>query len=250
MRSHRTPSIVRAIGVTPLHAALERDGYALIESALSLDQCNELRTALADIVPTSGSGGERNLLRRPEIINLCREAPLASVVAGLLGKDAFAYKATLFDKTPQANWKVAWHQDLSIPVSGEARPLGWKAWSVKAQVLHVQPPVDLLSRILAVRVHLDECGEQTGALRVIPGSHSAGRLGPAQIEQWKTAGAPVSCNIGVGGLMLMKPLLLHASSASENPAHRRVVHLEFAAEYLPEGLDWAQRIPVRSQSAD
>jgi ectoine hydroxylase-related dioxygenase (phytanoyl-CoA dioxygenase family) len=246
MRSHRTPSTTFAVGLTPLQTKLKRDGYALVEGALNVDRCIALRTALADIVPKPGAGGERNLLRRPEIIDLCREAPLASLVAHVLGRNAFAYKATFFDKTPQANWKVAWHQDLSIPVRGDARPEGWKAWSVKAEVLHAQPPAELLTRVLAVRVHLDECSEHTGALRVIPGSHSAGRLGTAQVEQWKTAGVPAACNIGVGGVMLMKPLLLHASSAGENPAHRRVLHLEFAAEDLPEGLDWAQRIFVRN----
>jgi len=242
MRSHRTPPTIDAIGLTPLHATFERDGYTLIEGALSADRCNALRAALADIVPKPGAGGERNLLRRPEIIDLS----LASLVTSVLGHNAFAYKATFFDKTPLANWKVAWHQDLSIPVRGDARPEGWKAWSIKAKVLHAQPPAELLARILAVRVHLDECAENTGALRVIAGSHTFGRLAPAHIEQWKASHAPASCDIGAGGLMLMRPLLLHASSASEIPVRRRVVHLEFAAENLPEGLDWAERILVQA----
>ncbi len=246
MYSHQKPPTTAAAGIAApsLPVALERDGYALIEGALSADQCISLCKALSDIVLTSGSGGERNILRRPEIIDLCHEASLASTVIDLLGEDAFAYKATLLDKTPQANWKVTWHQDLSIPVRGNTRPESWKAWSVKAQVLHAQPPVELLARTLAVRVHLDECGEHAGALRVIPGSHTSGRLAPAAIEQWKATRIAASCGIGAGGLMLMKPLLLHASSASENPTRRRVVHLEFAAEELPEGLDWAERIPV------
>lgn len=246
MCSHRISPASGEVAQAPLHAALERDGYALIEGALSADRCAAICASLADIVLTPGSGGERNILRRPEIIDLCHEAFLASTVIDLLGENAFAYKATLFDKTPQANWKVTWHQDLSIPVRGETRPEGWKAWSVKAQVLHAQPPAELLARTLALRVHLDECGEYAGALRVLPGSHRCGRLAPADIEHWKATGTATSCRIGAGGLMLMKPLLLHASSASENPAHRRVVHLEFAAEELPEGLDWAERIPVRA----
>ena len=227
-----------------LRAAFDRDGYALIEGVISADQCDALCAALADIVLTPGSGGERNILRRPEILQLCHHPGLASTVRELLGPNAFAYKATLFDKTPQANWKVAWHQDLSIPVCGNSHPDGWKAWSVKAQVLYVQPPAELLTRIVAVRVHLDSCGEDSGALRVIPGSHGAGRLNPEQTEHWKAIRTPLSCGIRAGGLMLMKPLLLHASSGCESPAHRRVVHLEFAAENLPAGLDWADRVSL------
>lgn len=245
MRSHCTPLTASPVDLATPQATFMRDGYVLIEQALDVDRCTALRTALADIVSKPGVGGERNLLHRPEIIDLCREVTLATLVTSVLGSNAFAYKATFFDKTPQANWKVAWHQDLSIPVCGDARPEGWKAWSVKAAVLHTQPPAELLARVLAVRVHLDECAGHTGALRVIPGSHASGRLAPADIEQWKAGYASSSCGIGAGGLMLMRPLLLHASSASTNPVHRRVVHLEFAAEDLPEGLDWVQRIPVR-----
>ena len=232
--------------VPSLRAALDRDGYALIDGVLPADRYAALRAALNDIVLAPGSGGERNILRRPEILELCRQPGLVSAVDDLLGENAFAYKATLFDKTPQANWKVAWHQDLSIPLRGDSRPDGWKAWSVKAQVLHAQPPPELLARLLAVRVHLDHCAEHDGALRVIPGSHASGRLGSEQVEWWKTTGAPVSCAVRAGGLMLMRPLLLHASSASENPAHRRVIHLEFAAEELVEGLDWADRVSLRA----
>jgi ectoine hydroxylase-related dioxygenase (phytanoyl-CoA dioxygenase family) len=227
-----------------LRAALDRDGYALIEGVISANQCDALRAALADIVLTSGSGGERNILRRPEILQLCRHPGLASTIRELLGPGAFAFKATLFDNTPQANWKVAWHQDLSIPVYGTSRPDDWKAWSVKAQVLHAQPPAELLTRIVAVRVHLDSCGEDSGALRIIPGSHRAGRLDAEQTEHWKACRAPLSCGMRAGGLMLMNPLLLHASSACESPTHRRVVHLEFASENLPAGLDWADRVPL------
>lgn len=226
---------------------LESEGYALVEAALTAQQCAALCASLSDIVQAAGSGGERHLLRRAQIADLCREPALSGIVRDVLGDDAFAYKATLFDKTPEANWKVAWHQDLSIPVYGDGRPDGWKAWSVKAGVLHTQPPAELLARVLAVRVHLDPCGEHEGALRVMPGSHRSGRLGAAGIERWKAGGTATPCPMQAGGLMLMRPLLLHASSTSAQPTHRRVLHFEFAAEDLPAGLDWADRVPLGPQ---
>jgi len=36
----------------------------------------------------------------------------------------------------------------------------------------------------------------------------------------------------------MRPLLLHGSSAAKAPNGRRVVHLEFTADELPDGIRW------------
>jgi hypothetical protein len=33
-----------------------------------------------------------------------------------LGKEAFPFRATLFDKSPTANWLVVWHQDTALPL--------------------------------------------------------------------------------------------------------------------------------------
>ncbi|HZR35878.1 MAG TPA: phytanoyl-CoA dioxygenase family protein [Nevskia sp.] len=224
-------------------AGLEENGYAVVEGALDAGERAALCKALADLSANPRSGGQRNLLVRPEVAALCRHPGVAPLVRALLGPSAFACKATLFDKTPAANWKVAWHQDLSIPVRGECRPPGWKGWSVKAGVLHAQPPAEVLERMLAVRVHLDDSNAANGALRLIPRSHRNGRLDDAGIEHWK-AGPVLRCDVKAGGLLLMRPLTLHASSAGAAPLHRRVVHLEFAAGNLPEGLDWAARVAL------
>ena len=39
---------------------------------------------------------------------------------------------------------------------------------------------------------------------------------------------------------IMRPLLLHASASGTGPGRRRVIHLEYAAEDLPGGLEWYQ----------
>jgi ectoine hydroxylase-related dioxygenase (phytanoyl-CoA dioxygenase family) len=223
---------------------LADSGYAIVEGVLDIGECEALRTALADLAVDPRSGGHRNLLARPEVAALCRHPRLAALAHEALGPRAFACKATLFDKTPQANWKVAWHQDLSIAVRGEARPADWKGWSLKAGVLHAQPAQAVLENMLALRLHLDDCNTDNGALRLIPGSHRQGRLDDAATESWKARGTELRCDVKAGGALLLRPLILHASSAGASPTQRRVLHLELAAQELPDGLDWAERVPL------
>jgi ectoine hydroxylase-related dioxygenase (phytanoyl-CoA dioxygenase family) len=164
-----------------------------------------------------------------------------ALAEAILGPGAFPVKGTLFDKTPGANWKVPWHQDLTIEV--EARPAdpppGFGPWSRKDGADCVQPPFEVLARMLAVRVHLDDCGEDNAPLRVVPGSHAAGRrLEGDEILALVERGPEAVCAVARGGVVLMRPALLHASSPSKSPGARRVVHLEFASDPLPAPLAW------------
>jgi ectoine hydroxylase-related dioxygenase (phytanoyl-CoA dioxygenase family) len=161
-----------------------------------------------------------------------------SIVRPLIGRAARPVKGIYFDKTPDANWKVAWHQDLSIAVREEKAAPGFSGWSIKAGAIHVQPPAEILASMLTVRLHLDAAGDENGALRVIPGSHQHGRLDSAAIDRLVEQTQPVTCLVGKGGVLLMRPLLLHASSAAVRPTHRRVIHLEYSADTLPHGLEW------------
>lgn len=150
-------------------------------------------------------------------------------------------RSILFDKPAGANWKVAWHQDLTLAVRDRHDVPGYGPWSVKEGVPHVQPPVEFLQRMITLRVHLDDTGEENGALRVIQGSHAQGRLTAAAIADWRSKGAERLCTAAAGEALLMKPLVLHASSPAVVPRHRRVIHLEFAPKgLLPEPLDWAE----------
>ena len=101
-------------------------------------------------------------------------------------------RAILFDKTPSANWKVVWHQDLTIAVRERGVVSGFGPWSEKEGVVHVQPPIELLERMLAVRVHLDDCGADNGPVRVLPASHRVGRLSGEAIDEWRKLRAPVN----------------------------------------------------------
>jgi len=188
-------------------------------------------------------GGVRNLLdASPVVRDLARSEEVRGVAETVLGSQCFAVRAILFDKTPQANWKVVWHQDLTIAVQERAPVSGFGPWSEKEGVAHVQPPVEILERMLAVRVHLDDCGADNGPVRVLPGSHRVGRLSAQAIESWRASQPPVDCLAERGGILALRPLLLHASSPAASPAHRRVMHFEFAADELPSPLSWHSRV--------
>ena len=182
----------------------------------------------------------RNLL---EVVPAVRELAAGErsrrLVEPVLGPDAFPVQGIFFDKPADANWKVRWHQDLSIPVKARGEAAGFGPWSMKAGVPHVQAPAGLLERMLIVRLHLDQSGEENGPLRVIAGSHLQGRLSRDQLAWWREHGDKTANLVPRGGALLMRPLLLHASSATRALAHRRVIHLAYAAERLPDGLAWA-----------
>jgi len=147
-------------------------------------------------------------------------------------------RAILFDKTPEANWPVAWHQDQIIAVAERIEVQGFSAWSVKEGLPHVRPPAGILESMITARLHLDDCVAANGALQVLPGSHRAGFLSEDAIRRWTREVSPRFCEVPHGGVLLMKPLVLHASSPSTQPGHRRVLHIEYGPGTLPGGLRW------------
>ena len=226
-------------------ATFERDGFAIVPDVLDSEQVDALLTALQGVRPGSAlerSGevyGSRNLLRDVSQVRELSKLPrLRALVESVIGSGAFAVRGLLFDKTPTANWTVPWHQDLTIAVKERVEAQGFGPWTVKAGVPHVRPPVEVLAKMVTVRLHLDECGPDNGPLRVIPGSHRDGRLDGASTQSWLERVPARTCLVPRGGAVLMKPLLLHASSPSNAPGHRRVVHLEYAAVRLPHGVEW------------
>jgi len=180
----------------------------------------------------------RNIFELPAIRALAESRPIREMVEPVLGASAFVVRGILFDKVPGANWLVRWHQDQIIPVAERREVPGFTAWSVKRGVPHVRPPVSVLEKMLTLRVHLDDCTRDNGALCIIPGSHRSGLLDQHEIDELVASRAPAICEAERGAVLAMRPLLLHASSPAASPTHRRVVHLEFAAEPLPGGLEW------------
>jgi len=226
-------------------ARLEQEGFAILPEAVPGDTLEALLAALVSVSSDTEPrrrGGVRNLFESiAEVRDIARSGAMRAAAEAVLGPGCFAVRALLFDKTSEANWKVIWHQDLTIAVRERRSVEGFGPWSDKAGIPHVQPPTGLLERMVAVRLHLDDCGAENGPVRVLPGSHRIGRLGPEDIAAWRERTSPVECLVPRGGLLVMRPLLLHASSPASAPAHRRVLHLEYVAEALPDGLEWHER---------
>jgi ectoine hydroxylase-related dioxygenase (phytanoyl-CoA dioxygenase family) len=222
------------------------DGFAIVPGVLDSEEIGELITSFENLGENDsfrkrgGVFAVRNLLDvSPEVRAFAESPRIRQIVTSILGEPAFPVRGILLDKTPEANWKVPWHQDLTIAVAERKDAEGFGPWSTKAGVLHVQPPAVVLENMLSVRIHLDPCGAENGALKVVPGSHLHGRLPEQDINRFVAENSAAVCAVNAGDAMLMRPLLLHASSPSSAPAHRRVIHLDFAASDLPAGLQWA-----------
>jgi ectoine hydroxylase-related dioxygenase (phytanoyl-CoA dioxygenase family) len=147
-------------------------------------------------------------------------------------------RAIYFNKTAKTNWLVAWHQDVTIAVEEKIEAPNFTGWSVKDGIPHVHPPDALLENMLTLRIHLDDCDETNGALRVLAGSHRLGRLPANDIQELRQKLPEQVCSASAGDVLLMRPLLLHASARSAGTRERRVLHVEYAGFELPSGLRW------------
>jgi len=222
------------------------DGFAIIPGVLDSATISSLlaqleRVAVNETVKRRGQSyfGIRDLLNAvPSVRDLAESSHIRSIVEPIVGERAKVVRGIFFDKTPEANWKVAWHQDVTIAVRRRKQVAGFDGWSRKAGITHVQPPVSILENILALRLHLDDADEANGALKVIPGSHKLGRIEAKDMDDVKQMALPVTCCVRQGDALAMRPLLLHSSSSSATPSHRRIVHLEFSSVELPGDLEW------------
>ena len=219
-----------------------RDGFTFIRSLLPLEQVEQLRIAITSISGADERAGVRGLLQRcPAIAALSQSQALLDAVTSLTGDKPFAVRGILFDKNPRANWRVTWHQDLTIAVRERVDMPGFGPWSVKGGVIHSHAPVNVLERMLTTRIHLDDTDETNGALQIIRGSHRSGKLNEAAIARAVQDGETVACVARAGDALVMRPLLLHSSSPAIAPIHRRVIHMEYAMEELPAPLQWFER---------
>jgi hypothetical protein len=219
---------------------LRADGYAIASAVLNAEQAASIQQALDSVVVMGA--GSRNLLEFGWCRELVEKIRGHSEVRSALPESPVAVQCTFFDKTEGKNWLVALHQDLSIPVRERAEDPRLGVWSVKEGQHFVQAPVELLEQLLAVRVHIDDCGPENGPLRVVPGSHRHGRLDEAAARRLRDAVGEITCAIASGGALLLRPLLLHASSKATSPHHRRVLHFLFGPEVAGYGLRWQHAV--------
>lgn len=183
--------------------------------------------------------GVRDLLNRSESARTFAASQVVQdIVEKFFDRPFRVVRAIYFDKTDNVNWKVPWHQDLTITVKERRETANFGPWTQKASIWHVQPNIEILEKMITLRFHLDDADESNGALKVIPGSHKHGRLSSVQIKELRAANEQVICRAGQGDCLVMRPLLLHSSSAGSEPSRRRVVHLEISDADLPNGLAW------------
>ena len=225
------------------NAQLECNGFYLQSNLLDESAVAHLCDALEAPTSTCATAHKRDFARRDVLQVLavrqqCESGAIGRFMRGLLGDAARPVRGLLFDKNADANWKVPWHQDLTIAVKEKRETRGFSAWTRKVGIFHVQPPVEILEKMLTLRFHLDNADEMNGALKVIPKSHKYGRLNSEEIINRRQANETTVCGVKKGDCLLMRPLLLHSSSAGSNPKNRRVIHFEFSAEDLPNGLNW------------
>jgi len=167
-------------------------------------------------------------MSNPAVASLAADHRLRDLAASMLGGSAIPFRATLFEKTEQANWLIAWHQDTALPFAAPFDRAGWGPWSVKSGVHYAHAPACAMERIVALRIHLDDSTSENGPLRVIPDSHSHGVLTDQQVHQFAERHSAIECLSPRGGVIAMRPLLIHASSKSRSEQPRRVLHIEYA----------------------
>jgi hypothetical protein len=234
---------------------IEKEGFAIIDSVYSEREVEDLLSVIA------GADTSKETFRKTNdlfaIRQFFKEIPASvdkiftphfiHLLSNLFGREYFVIKSIYFDKPEESNWFVSYHQDLTISVDKKLDLEGFGPWTTKQNQFAVQPPFTTLADNFTVRIHLDTTNAENGALKVIPTSHLKGIIRPETID-W-TIEKEVICHVQKGGIMIMKPLLLHSSGRTTNNRKRRVVHVEFSRGLLPYKLHWAEHLSYFPPSA-
>jgi hypothetical protein len=209
-----------------------KDGFLYLPEILTKAACE----AIADRITLNSDklAGSRTLLSEPWCENLANH--LHNSLSTFISSHFIPIQCTFFQKSLIHNWLVPIHQDLSIPVKEKIEHPDLKVWSEKEGSLYVQPPLEFLQQLVAVRLHLDDCGANDGALKVVPGSHLLGKINGEEALKLRQENPEVICIANSGDVIIMRPLLLHSSSKSSGNNLRRVLHFLFAPSKLPLGL--------------
>ena len=215
-------------------------GFALVEDVFSQAEMRGVREILSCTSLDRTKAGARHVLSVPVVRDLAVDSRLLAIAREFVGRGAEPFRATLFDKSPTANWLVVWHQDTALPLCRRCDDPTWGPWSRKAGILYAHAPAWALEQVVALRVNLDDSSRTNGPLRVVPKTHMSGVLTDAAIELITRGATPVDCVTRAGGVVAMRPLTVHASSKSLDDRPRRVLHIEYAATvHLATGIELA-----------
>ena len=211
------------------------DGALLFKGALKPCMA-ELTAALADLPPDEAGMRIHGIDALKPL--LAGTGCIGTVAASVLGEGSRPVRAILFNKSPETNWSLAWHQDRTICVKEKREVPGFGPWTVKSGMLHVAPPIELLGRMVTLRAHLDDVPATNAPLLNATGSHTFGRIPVSDVEEIVGRCGTRLCLAEAGDVWLYATLILHASEAALAPIRRRVFQVDFAAETLPNGLEW------------
>lgn len=221
-------------------AEIQQLGFAILPQVFEQADMDRLDQSLTQIPLPRSRAGMRHALRHPAVLEVASDVRLLNIAKEILGCDPFPFRATLFDKSFASNWLVVWHQDTALPLRARREVSQWGPWSVKDGVIYAHAPAGALSRVIALRLHLDDSLLENGPLRVLPGTHTMGVLSDDAIHGLSGRITAVDCLTPRGGILAMRPLIVHASSKSRSSVPRRVLHVEYAASAMFEdGLELA-----------
>jgi hypothetical protein len=209
--------------------ALDKNGFAILSEPFAVSCLDQLLTDIDREVPHRSRAGIRHALALRPVADFARQQILGEIAREFLGPDAFPFRATLFDKSPTSNWLVVWHQDTALPFRERIDLPGWGPWSVKDGIPYAHAPAEALRQVLALRIHLDESNLANGPLRILPETHKLNVLSDDELGDLAKRITPVDCVAPRGGILAMRPLIVHSSSKSHSQMPRRVLHIEYAA---------------------
>jgi ectoine hydroxylase-related dioxygenase (phytanoyl-CoA dioxygenase family) len=200
---------------------ISEKGFTVIDNVYTKDEIERINTVISSADNSSDTFRKskdifaiRQFLKEvPETIPVIFNEKLNRIIRHFFGEKYFVVKSIYFDKPQKSNWFVAYHQDLTISVDKRVETDGYGPWTVKLNQFAVQPPIDVLENIFTVRIHLDDTDENNGALKVVPGSHAKKIYRPETID-WSVE-TEATCNVNAGGIMIMKPLLLHSQEGQQ-----------------------------------
>jgi ectoine hydroxylase-related dioxygenase (phytanoyl-CoA dioxygenase family) len=208
---------------------IEETGFAILPAIFSQEYIARLLQEIEELAPRRSRAGVRHALGIRPVAELARQPQMMGLARDVLGPDAFPFRATLFDKSPSANWLVVWHQDTALPLRQRIDLPGWGPWSLKEGIDYAHAPSIALNQVLALRLSCDDSTLVNGPLRILPGTHTLGVLSDDSIHDLSARVAPADCVVPKGGIVAMRPLVVHASSKSQSEMPRRVLHIEYAA---------------------
>ena len=223
-----------------LNTTIGQQGFAIVQSVLTSVETDALLSSVGAATIGRGKAGIRHAMRMSSVRNLASDMRLLKLAEAALGPSAWPFKATIFDKSATANWLVMWHQDTALPLRERRELPGWGPWSTKDGICYAHAPASALAQVVALRIHFDDSGRDNGPLRVLPGTHQLGILNDSELHLLAEQTAPVDCLVPKGGVLIMRPLIVHASSKSVSNRPRRVLHIEYAScRQISGGLELA-----------